>query len=311
MLLVGSVFNFSQNKKITFIPHWIPQAQFVGYYVAEDRGFYKKHKLDIDILIGGPRNPSSYMIENEKVNFALLWLTNAIQLRSKGVKVVNIAQVVNHSALMLVAKKTSGIKTPQDFNGKKIGIWGGDFQIQPKAFFKKFNLDVKIVPQPNSINLFFMDGIDVTSAMWYNEYHTIINSGINPDELYTFRFSDYDLNFPEEGIYCLESYYKENYNTCKEFVDATLEGWKYAFENPDYAVDLVLKYMRKSNFPSNRAHQVWMLKRMKDLIFPSGNTSGFEKLEKKDFQFVEQKLKEYDFINNVPSYEEFYLPASK
>jgi len=109
-------------KKASFIPQWVPQAQFAGYYVAHERGIYKKHGIDLTIIPGGPDNPSSDLLKSGKAQFATMWLCTGIQMRAQGVKVVNIAQIMQRSALMLVAKKSSGIETPQDINGKKVGL---------------------------------------------------------------------------------------------------------------------------------------------------------------------------------------------
>ncbi len=295
-------------KKATFIPHWIPQAQFVGYFMAYEKGIYKKYGIDLEILTGGPKNPSSIYMENGKVDFACLWLTNAIQMREKGIKVVNISQIINKSALMLVAKKSSGIHKIEDMNGKKVGIWGGDFRIQPMAFFKNYNLKVKPIVQGSSLNLFLMDGVDVTSAMWYNEYHSIVNAGLNADELTTFFFADYGLNFPEEGIYCLESTFKNDPELCSNFVKATFEGWNYAFANKDEAVQTVIRYMKKEKFPVNIAHETWMLNRMKDLIFPEKGMKNFGALSEKDYKFVAEKLMENNLIKKIPEFNLFYKP---
>jgi NitT/TauT family transport system substrate-binding protein len=110
-------------------------------------------------------------------------------------------------------------------NGKKVGLWGPIFQIQPKAFIKKYNLNVKIIRQSFSVNLFLRDGVDVASAMWYNEYHTILNSGLNPDELTTFLFHQHGLNFPEDGIYTMKDTFQRDPDLCKAFVKASIEGW--------------------------------------------------------------------------------------
>ena len=309
LIFTLSVINGQQLKKMAFVPHWVPQSQFAGYYVAKALGFYENHGIDLTIIPGGPKVSSSALLEKDKVDFALMWLSNAIQLKARNSHIVNIAQVVNRSALMLISKKSSGIKTPQDMNGKKIGVWGGDFQIQPMAFFKKYNLNVKTIMQGNSINLFFFDGIDVTSAMWYNEYHTILNSGFNADELNTFFFADYGLNFPEEGIYCSEKFYKENPKICKSFVEATLEGWKYAFDHPDEAIEIMMKHIKLANLPVNKAHQRWMLNKMKDLIFPSKKMDSFEKLSEENYMLVAAKLKEGGLIKKIPEFNSLYKPV--
>jgi len=313
LISVFSVLNLhAQNslKKVTFAPHWIPQAQFAGFYVAKEKGFYKKYGIDLTILPGGPNVLNSKLLAGGGVDIALMWLTNAIQVRSRGVKVVNLAQLVNRSSLMLVAKASSGIKTPDDMFGKTVGIWGGDFQIQPLAFFEKYNLNVQVIHQGNSLNLFLFDGVDVTTAMYYNEYNTLINSGLNTDELNTFFFADYGLNFPEEGIYTTEDFLNNNPEICSGFVKASLEGWLYAFMYQEEAVNIIIKEMVKQKYPFNKPHQRWMLSKMKEVMFPSGKTAEFETLTETSFKFVAEKLIENKLISTVPDFGGFYKPQT-
>ncbi|HEX3037303.1 MAG TPA: ABC transporter substrate-binding protein, partial [Thermodesulfobacteriota bacterium] len=215
-------------------------------------------------------------------------------------------QMIQRSALILVAKKSSGIKTPQDINGKKVGLWGTDFQIQPRAFFKKYNLNVNVIPQSQSVNLFLRDGVDVASAMWYNEYHTILNSGLNPDELTTFFFYEHELNFPEDGIYTLEDTYQRDPNLCCAFVKASIEGWLYAFAHPDEALDIIIRYMEKAHVPANRVHQKWMLERMKDLMLPTGSRVPMGTLLPADYERVGKELEGSGLITETPGFDSFY-----
>ncbi len=295
-------------KKVSFIPLWFPQAQFGGYYVAYKKGFYKNNGIDIEILTGGSERSATDMLGEKKVDFAVVWLSDAIQRRAEGMRLVNIAQIIQRSALMFVAKKASGIQTPRDMNGKKVSLWRGDFQLQPRAFFSKYDLDVKIIPQPLStdyINLFLMDAVDVTSAMWYNEYHLFLNSGINSDELNTFFFYDYGLNLPEDGLYALEDSFKEDPELCLNFVKASLEGWKYAFEHQDEALDIILEYMTKAHVPANRVHQKWMLSRMKDIIIPENKSNVLGILSHEDYKRGAQMLFDSGMITEVPPFESF------
>src|SRR5574340_1282074 len=136
----------SPLRPVTFIPLWLPQAQFAGYYVALERSIYRQHGIDLTILLGGPDRPASQALENHQAEFATLWLSTAIRLRAHGAPIVNAAQVIQRSSLMLVAKKSSGIVQPQDLNGKKVGVWEGDFLLQPLTFFKQYHLDVQTIP---------------------------------------------------------------------------------------------------------------------------------------------------------------------
>jgi NitT/TauT family transport system substrate-binding protein len=297
-------------RKASLIPHWVPQAQFAGYYVAREQGIYKKHGIDLTIIPGGPERQPSDLLKSRKADFATMWLCSGIQMRAEGTRVVNIAQMMPRSALMLVAKKSSGIKTPRDMNGKKIGLWGPIFQIQPRAFFKKYNLDVKVVRQSYSVNLFLRDGVDVASAMWYNEYHTILNSGLNPDELVTFFFYEHGLNFPEDSIYTLQDTFNRDPQLCKAFVIASIEGWHYAFAHPELALDIVLENLKREHIPARRVHQKWMLEKMKDLILPSDLRLPVGTLLPEDYHRVAETLKDTGLIKEIPEFISFYRKCS-
>jgi NitT/TauT family transport system substrate-binding protein len=300
----------AEKKHVSFIPQWSPQAQFAGYYVAKEKGIYEKYGIDANILTGGPHRAAPALLENEEAEFATMWLSTALQKRDQGVKLVNVAQIVQRSALMLVAKVSKGIRNPADLQGRKIGLWSADFRIQPLSFFKKYNLDVKIIPQSYSVNLFLRDGVDVASAMSYNEYHTILNTGINPEELVTFFFYDHGLNFPEDGLYVLEKTLKRDPEVVKAFVKASLEGWSYAFSHPEEAIDIVLKYMIAANVPANRVHQKWMLTKMKELILSrDGGTGSLGILKKSDYEGVARELYDSGFVKEIPEFTSFYAPG--
>ena len=207
-------------QNITFITQWVPQAQFAGYYLALETGLYRQYGLNVTLISGGPNRSAADFLQEKKADFASLWLVTALDLYNEGVPVVNLAQIVQRGAEMLVARKESGIEKPGDMDGRKVGIWGPPSDIQPRLFFKKYGLKVKPIRQSYSVNLFLRGGVPVASAMWYNEYHTILNAGIDPDELTTFFFSDYGLNFPEDGIYTLRQPLNDKPEICRAFIKA-------------------------------------------------------------------------------------------
>jgi NitT/TauT family transport system substrate-binding protein len=299
----------AELRSVSFIPQWLPQAQFAGYYMAHEKGFYKKKGVDLTILRGGPERPSSEAIARDKVDFATTFLSTAIQLRDRGVRLVNIGQVVQRSGFILVTKKASGINSPADLNGKKVGLWS-DFRLQPLAFFRKYGVEVKPVRQGATMNLFLRDGVAAASAMWYNEYHALLNSGVNADELKAFFFDQHGLNFPEDGIYCLEETLRRNADLCRGFVRASFEGWEYAFAHPEETLDVVERHIRKANVGTNRVHQRWMLSRMKDLLFPPGNQSAPGRLKREDYLRVAGEMKRNGLIREIPPYGEMYADCT-
>jgi NitT/TauT family transport system substrate-binding protein len=299
------------NKKlrpVSFLPYWVASAQFAGYYVASEMGIYEKYGIKINIIPFQPFITSTDLIKEGKVDFAALWLVNAIELRASGADIVNIAQPSTRSSLMLITKKKSGISTIEQMNGKKAGIWSG-FELQPRALFNKYKVDVEIIPIGSTNNLFLMDGVDITVANWFDEYHSILNSGLKPEDMNTFFFADYGLNFLEDGIYCLRERLKNDPELCVNFLKATFEGWLFAFENPGKAIEIVVKYAEDAKIPVNRVHQQWMLDRYRDLYLKEGNSPVNTKLSRQDYESVGDILLKSGLIDNIPPYNDFYKPV--
>src|SRR5919206_3942137 len=127
-LLAATVFlvltSLAQSQdKLALQLKWLPQAQFAGYYVAKDKGFYKEVGLDVTIKPGGPDIAPPQVIAGGGADVIVDWMPSALAAREKGVPLVNIAQPFKKSGLMLTCRNESGIKTPADFKDKTLGVW--------------------------------------------------------------------------------------------------------------------------------------------------------------------------------------------
>lgn len=293
-------------KKVSFMPQWIPQAQFAGYFVAQDKGFYRKAGLDVTLLPGGPGKSCFTSLAGGHVTFCTGWLSTAIQLRASGLDIINLAQMVQRSSLLLIAKKSSGIRTPKDLNDKRVGFWVGEFDVPGLVFLKKNHLNLKMIPNYTTVTVFLKGAVDAVAAMWYNEYHSILNSGLNPDDLTVLHFKDLGVDFPEDGLYCMESTLATDPAACKAFVAASIQGWQYAFEHQDEAIDIVMKYAEAAHTGTNRAHQQWMLAAIKDLMLPEGPDEKLGKLQLNDYENVGKAVESLYLIHGLPKYQDFY-----
>ena len=297
-------------RHVKLLPYWVPSAQFAGFYIGIEKGIFQKHGIRLEMLLFDPLMPVAPTIKDKKADFAMLWLVNALEVRDLGVDIVNIAQLVPRSSLMLITKKSSGISKLQDMNGKRAGIWIG-YEKQPLALFKKYNLDVKIIQISSTNNLFLIGGVDILNANWFDEYHSVLNSGVNEDELNKFFFADYGLNFLEDGIYCLAEKVREDPQLCMDFVTATLESWDYAFSHQEEAIDVVEKYAKLQNQPVNHSHQRWMLRHYKSMYISAGSKTINTELQQKDYETVQQIMLENRFIKHATPYHSFFKTYKK
>lgn len=298
--------NRAGDQPVTLILQWMPQAQFAGYYVALDKGIYQDYGLDVSIIRGGPDRDSVEYLNQGKADFAIMFLSGALTARDRGMPLVHVGQIVNQSNLMLVGWKDKGISDPASLNGRKVSLWGGVFQADFQSFFAANHIQPQAIPQYYSVNLFLARGVDVCSAMYYNEYHTIYQAGVDEHELSTFLMKEFDCGFPEDGIYCLEQTLAARPEASQAFLAASLAGWQYAATHQEEALDIVMKYVREANLPTNREHMRWMLAKILPTIIP-GEQSSWElgKLSRQDYQRTAQILRQYKLIVDAPSYEIF------
>ena len=312
LLLFISHHSNSQDQKLhklVFAPQWFPQAQFAGYFVALDKGFYREAGLDVEIIYpsAGVRNTS--LLASGKADLISLFLTTGLSARSEKMNIVNIGQLSQHSAILFVTKKSRGIGELSQLNGKKIAIWKIGFDEVPKALIKEKNLSVEWIPVLSTINLFMMDAVDAMTVMSYNEYDQIINSGLDESELNSFPMSGYGFDVPEDGIYCLTTTFEKRKNELTEFMQATLKGWEYAQQNREYAVDVVVERMQSEHIPANRAHQLWMLDKMLEMISPGTKKVKKGCLLETDFQKANDILIQSSNTYVQMSFTDFYKPV--
>ncbi len=311
--LLTLYFAESQTTTIRFAPQWFPQAQFAGYYAAQDQGFYKEAGLDVQIIHPTDDESSMDMLVSGKADIISSFLMDGLTSKlSKEIPLVNVAQLSQHSTLMFVTKASIGIDKLTELDGKKVAIWSSGFDKLPRALVEDQGVEVEFIPIYNSINLFLEGGVDAMTVMYYNEYDQIINSGVNKDELNTFFFSGYEgFDIPEDGLYCLQATLDKDKDAVKKFINASLKGWKYADENREYALDLVVQKMNRARLANNRAHQRWMLDKVIEQLAPKDKEVEKGHLLEADFQralnIIQSEARSGAEMQSLP-YDSFYKP---
>lgn len=282
----------STLTKLTFTPQWLPQAQFAGYYVALDKGFYKDAGLDVIIKHPAPDDNIISLLTNKEADIVSAFLINGTKAISEGAPIVHFAQMLQHSSLMIVTHKEIGIEEINQLDSKKLGIWSSGFDDVPFALFKREKIQPQIIRILNTVNLFLEGGVEAMTVMYYNEYNQILNSGIEPEELNTFFMREAGFNIPEDALYCLETTWEEKKEQMERFREATLKGWEYATNNKEYALDLVIQYIKKAHLPDNRVHQRWMLEQIISALDPSEKPVSKGELYKEDYTQVVSIIKD-------------------
>jgi NitT/TauT family transport system substrate-binding protein len=235
--------------KVTIQLKWVAQAQFAGYFVAKDKGFYKDAGLDVTINPGGPDVAPPQVIAGGGADVVVDWMPSALASREKGVALVNISQTFKHSGLELVCRKDTGIKKPEDLKGKTVGIWYGGNEYPFLNWMSKLDYKtdgspggVKILKQGFNVDPILQKQADCVSAMTYNEYWQVIDGGFKPSDLVVFNYEKEGVATMEDGLWVMEAKLKDPAFVTKmaKFVKASMKGWDYAKAHEDEAVKIIL-----------------------------------------------------------------------
>tara|TARA_B100001093_G_scaffold213990_1_gene205249 strand:+ start:656 stop:1645 length:990 start_codon:yes stop_codon:yes gene_type:complete len=258
---------------------WVTQAQFAGYYVALDKGFYTAEDLNVTILPGGPDIAPPQVLAGGGADAMLNWMPSALAARERGLPVVNIAQPFKSSGLMLTCWKDTGIKSPADFRGKTIGVWfyGNEYPFLSWMSQEGISTEggddgVTVLRQGFNVDPLLQRQADCISTMTYNEFGQVLDAGVSEDELITFKYEDQGVATLEDGIYALEGNLQDPAFADKmvRFVRASMKGWKYAEANPAEAANIVLD--NDESGAQTEAHQVRMMGEIAKLTAGSNGT---------------------------------------
>lgn len=234
---------------VTLQLKWVTQAQFAGYYVAQDKGFYDAEDLNVTIKPGGPDIAPAQVIAGGGADVVLDWMPSALASREKGLDLVNIAQPFKSSGMMLTCRKDAGIATSDDFPGKTLGVWFFGNEYPFLSWMSKLGLKtdgsdggVTVLKQGFNVDPLLQKQAACVSTMTYNEYWQVIDAGLTPDDLVVFKYEDLGVATLEDGMYVLGSNLEDEAFKAKmvKFVRASMKGWKYAEEHPDEAAMIVL-----------------------------------------------------------------------
>jgi len=235
---------------VTLQLKWVTQAQFAGYYVAQAKGFYEEEGLNVTIKPGGPDIAPSQVMAGGGADVVIDWMPSALAAREAGLALVNIAQPFKSSGLMLTCLKETGITAPTDFADKTLGVWffGNEYPFLSWMGTLGYKTDgsaggVTVLKQGFNVDPLLQKQAACVSTMTYNEYWQVIDAGISPDDLITFKYEDQGVATLEDGLYVLEDKLADPAFVAKmvKFVRASMKGWKYAEANPDEAAMIVLE----------------------------------------------------------------------
>ena len=298
---LSSVAQRMELGKFIFTPQWTAQAQFAGYYVALEMGFYKEAGLDVEIIHPSVTQSAMNRMRRGESHATTLQLCQAMEVVDDGIPLVNILQTSMNNAMVIVSRHATD---PLTQKGARVGVWSAGFGQLARCMSLKEGLNYEWIPFSTNVTLFVTGAIDATLGMSYNEYYQIVQAGFPLTDKEVYRFCDHGYNVQEDGVYMSRDYYESHKDQARQFAEASRRGWVWASEHPDETLDIVMKYVRRDHIATNRVLQKLMLE--ETLRLQKDRESG-----KREFRLRPDMVKlasdlmvEYGMIHHPVSYED-------
>lgn len=298
----------AQAQKVVFMPHWLPQAQFAGYYAAYENGFYEEEGLDVEIRhlnANTRRKPASY-IKSGEVDITSMMLINAMELVDSGMDVVNILQTSQSTGLCCITREP--ISKFEDMNGMKVGKWTTGYSEFAMMAAEEKGISLEWISLLNNINAFIAGAVDATLCYSFNESIQLYLATGKDWSANTVKLADIGYNYPDDGLYVTTEYYEANKETAEKFARASRRGWEWAAEHPDETVEICMDYIRRENITSNRIHQRMMLDEMIRLQKDKTGKATFSPISREDFNEMVEKAINAGILINKIDYDKLIRP---
>ncbi len=259
---------------------WVAQAQFAGYFVAKDLGFYEDECLNVTILEGAVEIVPQTVLATGGAEFALAWVPKALISREQGADLVNIAQVFERSGTLMVSFADSGITEPADWTGRTVGNWGFGNEYELTGAIAKYDVqDVNLIAQSFDMLALLNREIDAAEAMIYNEYAQLLEAEnpatgelYEPTDFNVIDLNDFGTGMLQDAVWARSEWLSEDGNEAiaERFLKASFRGWIHCLDNFDACVDVVLD----NGSTLGNSHQQWQLNEVLGLVFPATNGIG-------------------------------------
>lgn len=288
-------------ETVTLQLKWKHQFQFAGYYAALEKGFYQKAGLNVKILEAKDGEESTDQVIKGEADFGIA-MSNLILLRAKGHPVVVLASIYQHSPLIILAPKANGIENVHALKGKRIALESHSAELLAYLEFEGIPIaEMKIFPHEYSVSNLIAGQVDAISAYSTDEPFMFLNQGI---EYRIFSPRAGGIDFYGDTLFTNEKKLRESPESVSAFLKASLEGWRYALDNTDEIIDLILsRYTRRHS----REHLLFEAQMSKKLIMADVIELGYMNAGR--WRHIAQTYEKLGMIDSDFSFEGFvYTP---
>jgi NitT/TauT family transport system substrate-binding protein len=301
-------------EKITFLMDWVMGGKHALFYPALEKGYYREQGLDVEIQRGTGSRETAVAVDRGLVDFGFADAGTVTLEVARGAKVKVLGMVFDEQPLMFIALKESGIKSPKDFVGKRYGtaiasmsgaLFPGFMRLNhiDPAQVKMINVEIA-----STIPALFAGQIDITSGYSNSglpiAWFTAAKEG---KEVVSIPAGDYGLDIYSNGIIAHPQTLEKRPDTVRRFMLATYRGLKYAAENPEEALQILLN--RHPEIRNKDIARAQFREALRNFLTPAARKNGLGWMDPAKWKLTRDVIFEGYRVDKSMAIEEFYAGA--
>ena len=248
VILAAIVPAHAEVKNVKISLDWIVQGTHAPFFVAQDKGYFKAAGVTVDAIDkGNGATNVAVTVASGAYQYGWVDLPSMILFNAKNPSTPLIAVYVSfdQTPLAFITRKTAGIRTPADLDGKRIaGGPGTAVHDTASILFKAAHADnVKVswvAVQPQLFGTMFKRGdVDGTGGFTNSNVPAILEMGFTPDDLFVLKYSDFGADMYGLALVTRKKFADDNPETTRAVVRALNQGTRDTIAAPQKALDLL------------------------------------------------------------------------
>jgi NitT/TauT family transport system substrate-binding protein len=306
---------------VKFSLDWKFEGPAAPFTVAIDKGYFKAEGLDVTIdTAGGSLEPIN-RVASGTYGIGLGDINSLIKFRdaNPGTPIKAVFMFYNKPPFSIVGRKSRGITTPKDLEGKKLGAPAPDGAYAQWPIFVQANgidaskVTIENVGFPVREPMLAAGQVDAITGFSFSSFINLKDKGVPVDDITVLLMSDYGVNLYGNAVIVNPKYAAENPEVVKGFLRALVKGLKETVKSPSTAVDSVIKRNDVAKKPIELERLNMALR--DNIVTPEVKANGYGGVDNARFaKAIEQIGLTYKWKNAPPKpddiFDTSYLPSA-
>jgi NitT/TauT family transport system substrate-binding protein len=233
----------SEPDQVTLQVNWYHEAEFAGYYVAEEQGFYADENIEVDILEGGLGIGANQRVLKKEADFAVTTFNGQRSMLEEDEPATTVMIGFQIPPAVLFALTDSGIQKPEDMIGQKVAIKAKYWRRMIHDTLTNAGVDpeeiIEVETDYDAINMLYEGEVDVWTGYAHDEPVEAELAGYDVNLIFP---ADYGVGVYEGLLIVHNDLLEQNPDLVDRFVRASLRGWQYAVEHPEETTKILAKW---------------------------------------------------------------------